>query len=203
MKNWRPNGMTVYKFHVTIAEGVTISIRYYGSSLSASRIRSSQLIRASNTSELKKLWKIDVETGVQKFLRYQKKHGKKITVGRPEVRGTPHYAFVSKDAKKIVHLPNKKLPDGVYIDNSPAKTNPKLSEFETENEELAESIDQGLRNALMMPDYDTRIKQIESDQNEQNELIYTLLQKYNTSLQENAELRARITALEQSSGHDS
>lgn len=190
MKKWHPKGCAYYQFQVTVITGVIISIRYYGSSFSASRMRDSRFIRASNQAELIKIWKTDVKAGVRIFIEYQKKHSKKISVGTPEIHGKPHFAYLTKDGKKIVGLPKKTITDDIYIDNSPAKRNPDLSEVETENSELAEQFDRGVRNALRMPEIDVRIRQLEKNDNANQTKMEALTQ-------ENLRLKSRVTDLEE------
>ncbi|WAI00956.1 helix-turn-helix transcriptional regulator [Methanogenium organophilum] len=172
IKKWHPNGCTFYRFQVTVITGVMISIIYRGSSISASRLRGSRLIRASNQTELMKIWKKDVEAGVRIFIQYQKIHGKKISVGTPEDRGEPHYAFFTKYGKMTVGLPKKTITDDIYIDNSPSERNPDLSEIETENSEVADQIDRGIKCALRMPEIIDRIQQLEKEIKKLNQVVH-------------------------------
>lgn len=191
VSKWKPTGQTRYRFEVMVSESVTISIIYHGSSILASRMRKSRFIRASNGEDLMKIWKDDVKKGVDIFIKYQEKHGKKISVGTPEVRGKPHYSMLTKDGNKIAYLPNKTLPDDIYIDNSPAKINPGISEIETENYDVAEKFDRALRCASRMPEHEDRIDRIEKELTRQTACNRKLSQ-------ENADLRLRLTVLEQS-----
>ena len=181
----------MHKFHVQVSERITISIICHGSSIRASRIRSSERIEASDHKELEKKWKRDVEDGVAKFIQYQKNHGRKILTGKPERRGEPHYSFYTKDGEKVVSRLNQSLPDGIYIDNSPKKYQRGLAEIETKDNEIASMVDRGLRNALRFSDLDKRIQR--------NEKKISELRASNEKLsEENAILRARIALVEQS-----
>jgi hypothetical protein len=73
-----------------------------------------------------------------------------ITLGQPKLVGSPHYAFPSKIAKKVVEAGNTLLQvgGGLGIDDSPkAKGIKGVSDIETDDAQQADMVDRGLRVA--------------------------------------------------------
>jgi DNA-binding MarR family transcriptional regulator len=88
-----------------------------------------------------------------RFVQEQRWEGNVCELGTPSLVGSPHYAFSSKIAQRVVAAGNTLLQvgEGLEIDNSlKAKGIKDLSEIETTSYEQADLVDKGLRIAVSL-----------------------------------------------------
>jgi DNA-binding MarR family transcriptional regulator len=89
----------------------------------------------------------------QKFIQEQEWEGNVCELGTPSLVGSPHFAFSSKIAQRVVAAGNSLLQvgEGLEIDNSlKAKGITDISEIETTSLSQADLVDKGLRVAATL-----------------------------------------------------
>ena len=107
-------------------------------------------IRAASSAEATNLVAIALSEVAQRFVQEQAWENVSMELGQPKLVGSPHYAFNSNIAKRVVAAGQSMLQVGkeFEIDESlKAKGITDLAEIETTNAEEANLVDKGLRIA--------------------------------------------------------
>lgn len=147
IRSWKPKGNERLLFNVNLGDN-TISIQYQGKSLIASRVEHTKVV-AQSITEATQIIASEIGKGVEIFLREQKSSGCQIKVGQPKQIDRTHYAFESELAKEMVKNGQQSQLEGVYVDNSPeGQGKEKVGDIEMRDPIKANSVDQGLRNAM-------------------------------------------------------
>jgi hypothetical protein len=150
VRAWKPKGTERLLYHVNLGEH-TIGVEFHGKSIVAYRIEHSHIL-AESIEEATQIISSEIGKGVETFLREQESMNCRITLGQPQQIDKTHYAFESVIAKQAIIAGQQIKLEGVYIDNSPqGQGRGSNGDIETKNPSIATSIDNGLRNAMNIP----------------------------------------------------
>jgi DNA-binding MarR family transcriptional regulator len=147
IKSWQPRGPQRHQFHVSTKQG-TVGIEFHGKSILAYRIGHDHII-ADTVESATRLAAIQIQEGVDLFVKEQTMLGTKIELGRPQISDKPHYAFESEIAHAVLDSKGQVNVKGMWVDTSPeGQGRPGVGDIETRNPVIATMVDKGLRNAM-------------------------------------------------------